>query len=532
MFRAALLASLTASATASISCSGYEDCTTCTSQSHLLGEPSDDANSTLSTTLFGCRWCPQDNSCHKDGSLFNPCSSSESVSYFDVCPVPPEDYPGVPDFLPDWMANLMPVISDLTLLDLSLPGTHDTLTYDLSTTVSDAGIDDYDELSKILHLFSGLIPGQIEDFIRQQAKTQALSITQQLDNGVRFLDFRNMQESSGDWYSLHCLQSNNPSLTYLKEIRAWMDLHPSEIVVMWVSKHGDQNAVGDNAYPGVSAEDKQAYFAQLLDVFSGLVIDTAVSQPNSTSVSDLIARNHRLVPYVSDYAEFTGGSQYAMDGALVDNNLGSSVDGEEDAYNSEMAMFGSMKDLRAADKARNALYLRSMATSSPDFQVEAVAMMKFDPLANSDEQTAKCAQGFNIPSLTSWCPPTLNDIGQMAAYYKQLSLEEAYQKIDTDGWVFPNAFYIDALDYDGTIRSGSTLLNGLVREGGVEGKEKTRYAYADTVVGANVKLACRDRGEADADCAALTELVEARRAKYPAERWDDLKYGRSADWPV
>lgn len=47
-----------------------------------------------------------------------------------------------------------------------------------------------------------------------------------------------------------------------------------------------------------------------------------------------------------------------------------------------------------------------------------------------------------------------------------------------------------------------------------------------------MKLACRDRGEADADCAALTELVEARRAKYPAERWDDLKYGRSADWPV
>jgi hypothetical protein len=73
------------------------------------------------------------------------------------------------------MANLMPVISDLTLLDLSLPGTHDTLTYDLSTTVSDAGIDDYDELSKILHLFSGLIPGQIEDFIRQQAKTQVSS---------------------------------------------------------------------------------------------------------------------------------------------------------------------------------------------------------------------------------------------------------------------------------------------------------------------------------------------------------------------
>ena len=47
------------------------------------------------------------------------------------------------------MGSLNDVIGNLTILDLSLPGTHDSLTYDLSTTISDGGIDDYPELSKV-----------------------------------------------------------------------------------------------------------------------------------------------------------------------------------------------------------------------------------------------------------------------------------------------------------------------------------------------------------------------------------------------
>lgn len=35
----------------------------------------------------------------------------------------------------NWMRDLMPVIGNASLFDLSLPGTHDTFTYDLSTTV-------------------------------------------------------------------------------------------------------------------------------------------------------------------------------------------------------------------------------------------------------------------------------------------------------------------------------------------------------------------------------------------------------------
>ena len=131
--------------------------------------------------------------CHKFGSLFNPCSSDTYLKYANTCPLTPA-ITQIPSFLPDWMSTLTPIIENLTLLDLTLPGTHDSLTYDLSLTISDGGIDDHDDISKILHMFSdSVVPSVIEDFIRQQATTQKLTITQQLDNGVRFVDFRQMQ---------------------------------------------------------------------------------------------------------------------------------------------------------------------------------------------------------------------------------------------------------------------------------------------------------------------------------------------------
>merc|ERR1719199_2131407 len=124
------------------------------------------------------------------------------------------------DFLPNWMGRLSAVLGKQTFLDLTLPGTHDTLTYDLSKTISDGGIDDEAWLSIILNKFGSL--GSITDFIHKQAQTQGLTVTQQLDAGIRFLDFRVMF-TAGDWRSLHMLQSNGKALDYFHEVRAWLD---------------------------------------------------------------------------------------------------------------------------------------------------------------------------------------------------------------------------------------------------------------------------------------------------------------------
>jgi len=95
----------------------------------------------------------------------------------------------------------VPAFAELTLLDLSLPGTHDSLSYDLSLTVSDAGIDDQTAFADLLHNLGPLFPG-IEDYIRQQAQTHGLNISSQLSAGMRFIDARVMRESGGSCLAL------------------------------------------------------------------------------------------------------------------------------------------------------------------------------------------------------------------------------------------------------------------------------------------------------------------------------------------
>ena len=79
-----------------------------------------------------------------------------------------------------------------------------------------------------------------------QAKTQGLDVVAQLDAGIRFLDFRIVYSAAPDqpswaahsWYGLHMLQTNQHALSYLTSVRQWMDAHPTEVVVMWISRHG------------------------------------------------------------------------------------------------------------------------------------------------------------------------------------------------------------------------------------------------------------------------------------------------------
>ena len=69
--------------------------------------------------------------------LFLSCSSSSFDVKVDA------------SFLANWMGKSLPIIENQTLLDLSLPGTHDTLTYDLSERVADNANDMYVSLNPL-----------------------------------------------------------------------------------------------------------------------------------------------------------------------------------------------------------------------------------------------------------------------------------------------------------------------------------------------------------------------------------------------
>ena len=557
----------------SIDCNEFKDCLSCVSE--------DDQ---YAYKTVGCMWNSEENNC-KSRRFKN----SRQVLFENECPIP---IPVTNSALENWMSTSWDAIKDRSLLDLSLPGTHDTFTYDLSLKVSDGGIDSSDEFAEFLHDFSLLIPNGIENFIREQAITQKFNITGQLTGGVRFIDFRIMKEYSskkGEWRSLHMLQSNKLVLDYMKEIRNFIDAHPQEVVVLWLSKHGSACSTGTDAYPNLTPEEKQAFFQEITELFEGVLTDFSVTKLNETSIATMIERSHRVSIYAADYEEFTGyskdatankGPVYALDGCMIDNHLGPSVEdipASQDYMTKELSTAESTK---ATNKAKQGLYLMSMAAAVPipqyiwsalyemiprgDNSTMSIAerrradkfWKKYNKNLDSDEDVnvdvdadgsrllkianKACVKSLSNPPGMRWCPPNLQDISQFDNYYRQLALERVHSADkDEELWDFPHAIYLNGVDREGTIRTGTTLLWG--RERTEDQSEQgtshatSAYAYAASIVLYNIQKGCGERikGEivSSSSCEKMAEPFHALRKEYPLQQWHDPVYGRLVDWP-
>lgn len=439
--------------------------------------------------------------------------------------------------LANWMGQLMPLMGPgTTVLDLSLPGTHDSMTFDLSTDLSD-GFEGLGPLvSDLLHAVTPIIAG---GFIREQGQTQGLNMTQQLDAGIRFIDFRTMYSSPPspigggvragpkDWFGLHGCQTRHTSLSFLQQARSWLDAHPKEIIVVWSSRHGDTRLTGADQYPATTPAIRQAYWKQIATVFDGMLFDaSAGTRLNETSVQTLLRRGQRVVWYAADWKEFTGADPRAMDNIRIDNQLPSSGD-----QTGALGLFRGGAATRASNKASNSFFLASLANSGPSCQVEAAALVKFLPIDKKGD-IARCAACYGVPGVHAWCPLTLMDVGLFGNYYNQRMLDAAFTEAATNPAVdFPNAIYIDVVDQGGLIRTGTSRVNPL---GAGDDHTTTGYAYAATLIGQNVRRLCRSSSPRPAKeaCDEATVAVETARAKHPLTVWNDTEAGRLSGWPL
>ena len=74
--------------------------------------------------------------------------------------------------------------------------------------------------------------------LRGRAQVQSLDVVEQLNAGVRSIDFRmiwtapddRLSSYQHDWYVNHRVQSNQTALWYLARIRDWMISHPGEVL--------------------------------------------------------------------------------------------------------------------------------------------------------------------------------------------------------------------------------------------------------------------------------------------------------------
>ncbi|XP_014106704.1 PREDICTED: PI-PLC X domain-containing protein 1 isoform X2 [Pseudopodoces humilis] len=84
-----------------------------------------------------------------------------------------------------WMSRLPEKLWDIPLYNLALPGSHDTMTYCLDKSSAVSGNE-----SKLVKFLSKCLPCIVHPIIMKWSITQVLTVTEQLESGVRYLDFR------------------------------------------------------------------------------------------------------------------------------------------------------------------------------------------------------------------------------------------------------------------------------------------------------------------------------------------------------
>ncbi|KAM4796679.1 PI-PLC X domain-containing protein 1 [Rhinophrynus dorsalis] len=131
---------------------------------------------------------------------------------------------------PQWMAQLPEALWDTPLYNLSIPGSHDTMSYCLDIT---SPIDP--DSPTMLSVFDKFVPCIARTIILKWSTTQSLSVTEQLQCGVRYLDLRiapRPGDPSQTLYFAHGFFTSVTVLTIFREIMDWLHTHPKEVLVL------------------------------------------------------------------------------------------------------------------------------------------------------------------------------------------------------------------------------------------------------------------------------------------------------------
>ncbi|KAI4554083.1 hypothetical protein MJG53_019382 [Ovis ammon polii x Ovis aries] len=130
----------------------------------------------------------------------------------------------------DWMSALSSRLWDVPLHQLSIPGSHDTMTYCLNKKSPISSQE-----PRLLQLLRKVLPCVTLPVVLKWSTTQVLSVTEQLDAGVRYLDLRiaHMEEGSErNLHFVHMVYTTALVEDTLTEISEWLEGHPREVVIL------------------------------------------------------------------------------------------------------------------------------------------------------------------------------------------------------------------------------------------------------------------------------------------------------------
>ena len=330
----------------------------------------------------------------------------------------------------------MPSIGDLTLYNLCLPGTHDSLTYDLGLhpaigdTIPNLGPLGEEPLNR----------GAMTE-VRKLCACQKIDIEAQLSAGIRFFDFRVIY-SRDRWVGVHGMETEREALFYLEKICTWLQEHPDEVVVLWLSRHGNETETGNEQYPDVSANKKQEFYRQILHTFGDFVVDHQVTPLDSTPLKDLVGSGKQVVLICSDWAEFTGRCSKALDAAqVIENHLPGSFC---DPVLESLEFFSN---LRLRD---GKYHLVSLANSADKGAfVKQILPQGVRGMINLFGDTLPKSKLEDVPGMEN-NPWRLDHAARFTNYYVQTVLDTVWNRC-----TLPHAIYLDMVTADGGIEIGN-----------------------------------------------------------------------------
>ncbi|KAL7738872.1 hypothetical protein ACLKA6_001320 [Drosophila palustris] len=120
-----------------------------------------------------------------------------------------------------WMRDLPPDLRDISIINLAIPGSHNSMTYGINSNSKLS--PDAESAIRRWHRF-------FPCFVRRWSKTQSSSILEQLRLGVRYFDLRIAQNDGKFFYchGLFAMEVFEP----LRELRQFVETHPDEMVVL------------------------------------------------------------------------------------------------------------------------------------------------------------------------------------------------------------------------------------------------------------------------------------------------------------
>lgn len=129
-----------------------------------------------------------------------------------------------------WMYNNRNLLYDKTIYDISLPGTHDSSTYNINGSQYINLPKQYSQLIKLANILH--IP--INNIIKGWVKTQNLNIYEQLNLGVRYLDLR-ISYYNNNWHVHHNYIIGDKLSVMLDQIYVFLNENKGEIILIELS---------------------------------------------------------------------------------------------------------------------------------------------------------------------------------------------------------------------------------------------------------------------------------------------------------